>query len=271
MPVVNADIIVYGAANMPETDSESPVGGAIDRTIKIQNLDMSDVGGTDTLEVLSSAGGDTTQTITVTGRDASGIIVTEDFELTGATPVNGVVSFQRILKVVSDGALAGTVTVREASGNTTICTLEGTGTAPGGTSVLEVRRPFYGSEANVSGGADKTLYEKVFIANTHASLAITNAAVVLTADGTSNDLVDFDLEDAVNDTGTITDRTTAPGGAQTVRDTWSDASVAVPGNVLGDRTTGTSDRIGVWLRLTLPDGESPENTNFTLTVNGSTT
>ena len=271
MPVANSDIIVYGAANMPETDAATPVGGAIDRTIKIQNLDMSDVGGTDTLEVVSSSGADTTQTITVTGRNASGIIVTDSFVLTGATPVNGTTSFQRVLKIVSSGALAGTVTVREASGNVTLATLEGTTTAPGGTSVLEVRRPFYAAKANPSGGATKELYEKVFIANTHASLAVTDATVELTVDGTTNDLVDFDLEDAVNDTGTITDRTTAPGGAQTVRDSWSDALVNVPGGSLGDRVTGTSDHIGVWLQLTLPDGENPENVSITLNVGGSTT
>jgi hypothetical protein len=272
MPVANSDIISYGCANAnPETDAATPVGGAINKAIKILYADMSDVGGADTLEVLSSNAADTTQTLTVTGRNGAGVVVTDTFTLDGTNVVTGAssTSFSRILKAVLSAGTAGTVTVREASGNVTVFTMEGTGTAPGGTAVTSVRRMFYASEANASGGAAKTLYEKCFIANTHATLAVLSAAVSLTADGTASDLVDFDLEDAVNDTGTITDRTTAPGGAQTVRDTWSDASVSVPGGTLGDRTTGTADHIGVWVRLSLPAGESPESAAFTLTLAGS--
>lgn len=271
MPVAASDIIVYGAANMVEADTGT-VGGAIDRTIKILALDMPDVGGADALEVLSSNAGDTTQTLTVTGRNGAGVIVTDSFALNGVTPVTGsATSFSRILKAVLNAGTTGTVTVREASGNVTVFTMEGTADAPGGTAVTTVRRMFYGATANASGGADKYLYEKCFIANTHATLALLSATVALSADGTTNDLVDFDLEDAVNDNGTLTDRTTAPNVSATARDSWNDASLAVPGGILGDRTTSTADEIGVWVRLYLPDGEAPENTNFTLTVAGTST
>ena len=48
MQVESTDIIIYGAANMPESDVATPVGGAIDRTVKILDTDMQDIGGTDT-------------------------------------------------------------------------------------------------------------------------------------------------------------------------------------------------------------------------------
>lgn len=271
MPVVAADIIIYGAANMPENDSTT-AGGAIDKTIKILDTDMGDVGGTDTVEVLSDNAGDTTQTVTVTGRDASGLIQSEVFSLAGTTPQNGSQSFERILKIVASATHTGIITVRDASGDVTQATLEGTAAAPGGTAILEARRPFYDATANASGGSDKTFYEKVFVANTNASLALNSAAIELTADGTTNNRVDFDLEGSVNDNNSVTNRLTEPAGADMLgAPTWDDTQKSVPGGSLGDRTTGTSDHIGVWARLFLPAGESPENTNFTLTVTGSST
>lgn len=271
MAVSASDIVIYGAANMVESDSGT-VGGAIDRGVKILTTDMQDVGGTDTLEVVSD---DVTDTggpaVTVTGRLANGVIDTEVFTLTGTTQVVGAKSFERILKVVlTTGTLAGTVTVREASGNQTICTLESAADAAGGEAITEVRRPFYGATANASGGASKSFYEKVFVANNHASLALLNAAIELTADGTTNDVIDFDLEDANNDNNTSTNRLTEPTGMQG-SPTWNDSAKNVPGTNLGDLGTGTSDHIGVWLRMVLPAGESPENTNITLTVTGSST
>ena len=268
MAIIDSDIIVYGAANMPEDDT-SLTGGAIDRTIKILNQDMSDVGGTDTLDIVSDSAGDTTQTVTITGRDASGVIQTDALSLNGVALVNGAQAFERILKIVVSATYVGTITVSDTSGSVTLVTLEGSGANPGGSAVLENRRPFYAAEAEASGGSAVTLYEKVFVANTHASLALLTAAIELTDDG-SADNTEFDLEDATNDTNSVAARTTEPSGMQGAP-TWDAALKNVPGTDLGDRTTGTSDHIGVWIRLSLAAGQAPNNTKITFNVTGSST
>ena len=271
MPVAAADIIVYGAANMPETDAATPVGGAVDRTIKILDQDMSDVGGTDTVDVVSDNVGDTTQTVTITGRDASGIIQSDVLSLNGTTPAVGTQAFERILKIIVSATYIGTITVSENSGTVTLVTLEGTADAPGGAAVLENRRPFYDVEAEASGGSPKVFYEKVFVVNTHATLALLTAAIELTFDGSAS-TVDFDLEGSVNDLNQVTNRLTEPAGADMLgAPTWNDALKNVPGGTLGDRTTSTADEIGVWMRMTLPAGEPPLNTFVTFNVTGSST
>ena len=268
MPVVAADLIVYGSANLPENDVDTS-GGGIDRTIKILSVDMQDEGGSDTLEVLSDDASDAL-TVTVTGRLSTGVVTSEAFTVAGTTPQSGAVTFERILKIVTSGVSAhvGTVTVREASGNQTIATLEGTGTSPFGVAIAEVRRPFYGATAE---STQKELYEKVFIANTNASLALLDATCELTVDSTANNLVDFDLESATSGTQSVTNRLTAPTGL--LKGSWDDLISDVPPSGSGNLgpISGEAEHIGVWLRLTLPSGEAPENTSITLQVSGTTT
>lgn len=270
MPVVDTDIIIYGAANMVEDDT-STVGGAIDKTVKILDTDLA---ADDTFDVVSDDAGDTgTHTVRITGRLPNGVIATEDYSLTGTSLQSGSTTFERILKVVVTvgGSHDGIITVTENSGGLTVATLEGTTDAPGGTAILENRRPFLNTEAEASGGSDVTYYEKVFIANTNLTLALTNAKVEMTDDG-SGDNVDFDLENARNDTGTEPNRLTEPDAAdvQGAPD-WDDTQKDVPGGDLEDRGTGTADHIGVWMRLLLPDGEPPANTSVTFNVVGSST
>jgi len=268
MPVADTDIIVYGSANMPENDTGTS-GGAIDKTVIILTQNVGDVGGNDTLDVVSDDAADSTQTVTITGRLPSGIIDTEVLSLNGTTPDTGATTFERVLKIVVSATYAGTLTISENSGSVTLVTMQGSDDAPGGTAVLEARILFYDSAAEASGGSDKELFEKVFVANTHASIALTSAAIELTVDGTASNILDFDLEGSVNDTNSTTNRVTAPAGGDMVgAPTWADTQVSVPGGSLGDRVTGTSDHIGVWLQLDLDAGESPEEVQFTLQTTG---
>lgn len=269
MAVTSSDLILYGAANMPENDT-SAVGGAIDRTVKILSTDMSDIGGQDTLNVVSDDAADNSQVVVVVGRDGSGALVSETFFLNGTTPDSGSQVFARVLKIVVNATYAGTITVSENSGSQALATLEGSDDAPGGSAVLEVRRPFYAATANATGGADKYLYEKIFVANTNSSGALNSPYIELTNDGTSSNLIDFDLEGSVNDNNSGSNRLTEPNGGDMLGSpTWNDSAKLTPGGVLGARSSGTSDHVGVWLRMYLPDGESPENTNITLNVSGN--
>ena len=272
MSVTNADIIAYGAANMPEDDS-STTGGAIDRSKKVA---FTALAADDTIDVVSDSASDLGPVVTITGRLANGTIDTEDYTLAGTSQQTGSTIFERVMKatLASASGYLGTVTI-EKNGGPTLITMEGSGVnpdTPGGSGVYEVRRMFYGAAASGVGDGAKTLYEKMFIANTHATLALTTSTIELTTDSTASGIVDFDLEGSVNDNNSVTDRTTSPdGGDMLGAPDWDNDSKIVPGGNLGDRTTGLSDHVGVWVRLSLGDGQPAEKSDFTLTTDGNTT
>lgn len=250
MSVSASDLIAYGSATMPDDDSVTDIGGAIDQSIRVS---FTDISVSDTLNIVSSDGGDTMD-VTVYGRDGQGVFVTETLTLNGTTTVSGNQTFERILKVIVASAHAGTITITEASGGSTLMNIE--------SGVLEVRRPFYSAVSEDSGGAQRTYYDKVFIKNTNSSKALTESTISETADPSGN--VAFDLEDVLNgsDTnGSGNNRQVAPSGY-----TFDSTAKSVAG---GDLTT--TDAQGVWLELTLPAGESPADTSFTLTTEGNTT
>ena len=89
MVVLATELIAFGAQNHAE-DDVSTQGGAIDLTRKIS---MTPMAANDDLEAVSDNAGDTTQTLTVTGRLVTGAITTEAFVLNGTTPVLGVKIF----------------------------------------------------------------------------------------------------------------------------------------------------------------------------------
>jgi hypothetical protein len=262
MSVVASDIILYGAANMVEDDS-STVGGAIDKAIKVEISNA--LSSSSIIELFSSDAADTGN-VTITGRLANGSIDTDIIALSGTTTVSGADTFERILKVTTSEH-AGTISI--SGDSNVLSTMEGTGTAPGATSINTLRRLFYDSSAEASGGSDKELFEKIFVANTNSVTALSSATVTLTTDNTASGIIDFILEDAVNDSESTANRITAPTG--TGGGGWSNAVRSVPGNSLGDRTTGTSDHVGIWLRADVDAGLPAEKATITLTIDGTTT
>lgn len=113
MPVAATDLIFYGSADMPESDAGA-AGGAIDTSKKVTFIDMSPQGN---VQVVSSDAGDTTQTVTVTGRDAAGVLISEGKQLNGRTAVAMTVqtTWERLLKAVKSATCAGDVAVEAAT------------------------------------------------------------------------------------------------------------------------------------------------------------
>ncbi len=254
MSIANSDIIVYGAANIAE-DDVSTQGGAIATTIRYVFSD-STLANTlaETVEVLSSNVGDTTQTVTVYGRNAAGSLINEVFNLAGTTVQNGGTTFQTINKIVINASHAGTVTVRKASDNTAIAALE--------TGVLQVRRLWIGIAADASGGSSRAFYEKIFIKNTHASLNYLSTVISEITDTPA--VITFDLEDAVNDNNSTASRlNTAPTG---MLGSFDSAAKNCPGT---DLAFGSA--IGVWLKITLPAGNAAILDTYVLRAAGTST
>ena len=84
MSVVASDIVVYASQNMPQDDL-STAGGAINSGSSLVFTDI------ETNSVISAFSDDNSDsgTLTITGRDAAGIIVSENIALSGTTTVSG--------------------------------------------------------------------------------------------------------------------------------------------------------------------------------------
>jgi len=175
MSVVAGDLVTYCAADMPEDDA-SAVGGAVDLGRILVFVQMT-VNGY--LDVVSDDGDDTDQVYTVTGYDAGGSLVTEDFDINGLSTVNGAQTFERIVKIVkkSGSALAGTLTWTRHTGGSTVVTMESAADAAAGSEITSVRTIYYGLASDPL--ATKTAYEKFFMRNNNGATTLTQALIRL--------------------------------------------------------------------------------------------
>ncbi len=96
----------------------------------------------DTLEVLSSDAGDTTQTVTVYGIDNNGKKCSDTFDLNGTNVVDGSQYFQFVDYAVVDAECEGTITIRRATGDTFIVSI------PAGQLNSQVAQHFNGEEVS---------------------------------------------------------------------------------------------------------------------------
>lgn len=119
-PLLLTDLHLYGSQSMPDDDVPTNIGGAIDKTKK---MDFADVNGL--VQGVSSAAGDTTQQVTVSYRDTTGALLTEVKTLTGLTPVAFTANMERLLKGIKNALTLGDVAVEGQ-------TAERTGVALGG-------------------------------------------------------------------------------------------------------------------------------------------
>lgn len=331
MSVLPSDIVAYGSANMQDTDSGTQ-GGAISTA---KRLVFEDIAPSGNIEVVSSSASDTTQTVTTTGRDAGGNIISEGKVLTGVTPVAMTVetTWERFLKAIKSATSVGDVAVMAVTNQATgtaqggaaqttsamaniqlaaaavssdgefdnfviritggtganqirriINTINATDTVEvnedwdvlvdatsvyeiaegvvfekGPNEVTEIRRPFYDAQAEAPGGSARDYYEKIFLRNNHATLALTNATVAEQADPSGN--IDFGLPATLGDTATSTDRRTAPGGI-----TFNNTTK----NVANSQSHTALAAQGVWIHLNLPAGAAAAKSSYTLRESGNT-
>jgi hypothetical protein len=248
MSITSSELICYGSASRPTADTGT-VGGAIDAVNRPVFTQMT---ANSALEVVSSSASDTTQVVTVTGRDATGAFVTCTATLNGTTAVAlaPTTTFQRILSCSLSANGVGTVTLRNTSAGTTW------GTVPIG------ERGFYSMFTNAVSGASSTVrYEKLFWKNTDSTLSLTSSTVTLTADPSS--ITQIGLPSTINDSGTATNRVTAPSSV-----TFVGVGVAQSVPNSGSLTAGSG--IGVWVSQTLAINAAPLQSTFTTQLAGNT-
>jgi hypothetical protein len=102
MSVLPSDIVVYGSADMPETDGTT-IGGAVDFTRRVGFYDIAPAGSVD---VISSSLSDTATKMAYSGRDSTGVPQSEILTLNGQSWVTGSQSLERLLCAALSGASA---------------------------------------------------------------------------------------------------------------------------------------------------------------------
>lgn len=246
--IAASDLLLFNAANRPEDDSTTG-GGARDPDYR---PDFTQLAANDQLEVLSSAAGDTTQVVTVDGRDAAGAFVTATATLNGTTPValTPATTFERVLSISMDADAAGTVTIRRAGAGPTVYQIP---PAERGCSATFI--------AAASDASPVTRYDKLHWLNNHGTLTLNSAQVQLTADPAG--VIRQGVHTAVNDSATITNRLTTPAGITFVDD---GVQQAVPGDALA-----AGEAIGIWIEQALAADNPPVRNTYTLELAGQST
>jgi len=207
------------------------------------------------IKAKSNNASDNSQVLTITGRNAAGIIVTDTLTLAGTSARSGVglVAFERILRLSLNVAPSGIIQVTNCAATPAPIT-----NIPAG--VKNVYRPFYDVAADVTGGDNRVFYEKIFVKNTNGSLALTNCTISEIADPSNN--LTFALENNKGGTQTVTSREIAPTGCSSFVST----SVAPENNYINSGETQA-----VWLKLSLNAGTAASKTTYTLRVAGTST
>lgn len=141
MSVTPNNVVLYGSADMATADG-TVTGGAVSFSTRIGFSPLAAAG---TYNYVSDSASDTAVTITITGRNSAGTIVSETKTLTGTTPVTGSVSFLSSLQ----GVAAGTTAVGDVAAVS--ATAVGSGTAQGGGNTSGTVGPYITVAAGTGG------------------------------------------------------------------------------------------------------------------------
>jgi len=244
MSIVSADLVLFASANMPNDDS-STSGGAIDT---LRRIDFTQLASSTTVRVRSSASGDTTQTLTITGRKTDGTIASEGLALNGTTNVTSTNTYERILKAELSATCAGTLTF-ETTGAVLIRSIP-----IGERGFMAIFRQLASDPSSA-----KDFYCKAFWKNTNGSLALTVSVVKENADPSGK--VTHALAASLDDSGSVANRVTSPGL------TFDNTDKNVPNS----QNLSSGSAIGLWLNLHLATNDAALKTTYTTELDGQTT
>mgnify|MGYP001580337792 CR=1 FL=1 len=241
MAILATDLKKYGAASYPEADT-GVSGGAISLTTQLKKFTQA---ANTAPKAASSSAGDTTQTLTLVGRDAAGVIQTEVKTLTGTTQVVFTTTFAYLLKATLSATCAGTVTVYMNDGTTVIVAVD--------IGFTKQIAEFYASESEA---AQAVRYEKEYWKNTHGTLTLQAANLKLTADPAAK--IKIGVESSADQQ--VTNRKTAPASV-----TFVDDNLDI---VLTTLAAGASK--GFFLEQTLAASDTAFKNTYTTELRGTT-
>jgi hypothetical protein len=246
MSVVSADLVIYTAANMP-TDNTTIVGGDINSGVRAS---FDDPSSANQVIIYSSDAGDTSQSLTLTGRTVAGMVISESMSLTGTVHITSTYTYGRVLQALLDTTADGVVSVSGSSVNKIA-------DIPAGENGF--RRPFYDATASLD--TAETYYEKVFVKNNNTTSALTDAKIVEVNDGLASK-IEFGLEDSKKSNQTVANRETVPTGI-------GGGFGAGPSGIVNDVLL-VNDYQGIWFKLSLDAGEASTNSFYEVQISGTT-
>jgi len=261
MSLISTELKFYASENMSSGDTGT-VGGAIDTTRRIIFDDYvlcntpNASGGDGTLRYQSTNNADSGVTVNIYGRNSQGSLISESNNVgNSGVSVTGTTIFERILWA-SLASHNYDIKINDSAGNN-IITLE--------SGVTGILRPFINIASQPNN--DYTAYSKVFLKNTNTTYALLNAAFIETADPTT--YLTFALEDAINDSGTTTNRITAPTALEIGPSGFSNnTKTLLEQTDAGILDLDPGDSIGVWLKISIPSGAAAVKSTYTLSMSG---
>lgn len=246
MSIVATDLIAYSVASIP-TDDGSTSGGAIDATRRPVFTQL-----TSNAVISLTSDGTDTRNVTITGRDATGAVVSETVALTSAVEVLSVNTYERIQSInIASSSGTRTVTVKQGSGGSVITTIP----------INEVGFHMMFQNA-ASAASTQVRHEKIFWKNTNGSLTLTSSQVTLTADPSAK--INIGIETSTGGTTSVANRLAVPSNP-----TFVGVGVAQSIPSGGNLAAGVS--IGVWIRQSLAINDAAQKNSFTTSLSGSTT
>lgn len=253
MPLSASDIKVYGAASRAEANGVTQ-GGIIDATCRYVFDDTTFANTLNDKLNMRSTDATDNATIWAYGRDAGGVIVSGVHTLVGNAISSGTVTFERIMKIVSTaGSKNGTVTVSGQTTGTLLVLIE--------SGVTELRRAFWNVSADAAGGSSRDFYEKIFVKNNHATLALLSGTIKESGDSTT--YVTFALESGMNTNTSVATRLNVGPDNCTAFDN-NDKALPYTNLLAGSGAP-------VWMKLSLAAGTPANKGTWTLNITGSST
>ena len=140
--------------------------------------------------------------------------------------------------------------------------LEPADQGPGATKIDKVARAHYDASADAAGGSAKTYYEKMFVYNDHATLALTNAKIDEVDEG-AYDKITFALETTLDGTGTNGSNTRLVAPSSGIG-SFGSAQLDVANS--GALSPGSGQ--GVWIATLLGAGDAADDTFYKLELTG---
>jgi len=217
-------------------------------------------------------------TITLQSGQGASCAIGQIIRITNNTPSGAQFQLRQIVALTGDVATVNRDWGTVPTSSTTYTVNEGMLFDLSPNQVTQVRRPFYNAASDVAGGSTRNYYEKVFCVNNNTSTALTVASVLKQADPSNlysgGGALNIALTTALNDTGTVANRQTAPAtGIGSFSSGAAPQTVAVPSpqNLPSGAAPNSAGAQGVWLQLTLPAALVANKSSFTLRATGQTT
>lgn len=258
MSILTTDLVARGTVNMDVSTDAVTVGGAIDPLAGINLVGDATYAATEGLDAVSASAGDTTQTVSIWVWTSSAGTLNAPSGAAGFTGVlNGTTAVVlataaatfRLVKATVSASTAGIVTVRKTAAGGDRAVIRSDTPTSDARCETSAYRLFIGAYADPSSPIIR--YNKFFWKNAHASLTAVAPVYRLTADPQAK--IRVGIHTSINDTVTVANRLTTPGGV-----TFVDDNIDQTGPDLA-----TLDKQGIWVEFTSPAAGTGFQDSFT--------